>query len=253
MLEARANNSADLITYTATLEPGSVNSHDFLSHSFAAGVPFYAAIDNSLSGVDTYLGTFDKFGNNIATDDFGSPFGNGDASALTGELNDEGSAHFQVTGFGDESFDGSHTDSGEYDLLLFFGAQYLNGSDSDIDFLSFTDLTPGEALRADITFAGFESTLGWFDAFGNLLERNYSLDASGVLGLDVIVPENGILTFAVSAFPDTYLDGGLNSHHEQGYYQLELSGFSAVPVPAAVWLFGSGLLGLIAVARRKNV
>ena len=27
--------------------------------------------------------------------------------------------------------------------------------------------------------------------------------------------------------------------------------FSAVPVPAAVWLFGSGLLGLIAAARRK--
>jgi len=25
----------------------------------------------------------------------------------------------------------------------------------------------------------------------------------------------------------------------------------AVPVPAAVWLFGSGLLGLIGVARRK--
>ena len=28
---------------------------------------------------------------------------------------------------------------------------------------------------------------------------------------------------------------------------------SAVPVPAAVWLFGSGLIGLIGVARRKKV
>ena len=27
---------------------------------------------------------------------------------------------------------------------------------------------------------------------------------------------------------------------------------SAVPVPAAVWLFGSGLIGLIGVARRKE-
>ena len=27
---------------------------------------------------------------------------------------------------------------------------------------------------------------------------------------------------------------------------------SAVPIPAAVWLFGSGLLGLIGVARRKK-
>ena len=28
---------------------------------------------------------------------------------------------------------------------------------------------------------------------------------------------------------------------------------NAVPVPAAVWLFGSGLLGLVGIARRKNV
>jgi len=27
---------------------------------------------------------------------------------------------------------------------------------------------------------------------------------------------------------------------------------SAVPVPAAVWLFGSGLIGLVGVARRKT-
>jgi hypothetical protein len=31
-----------------------------------------------------------------------------------------------------------------------------------------------------------------------------------------------------------------------------LVGVSAIPVPAAAWLFGSGLLGLIGVARRKK-
>lgn len=34
-------------------------------------------------------------------------------------------------------------------------------------------------------------------------------------------------------------------------YAFNLTGLSTVPVPAAVWLFGSGLLGLIGVARRK--
>jgi hypothetical protein len=27
---------------------------------------------------------------------------------------------------------------------------------------------------------------------------------------------------------------------------------SAIPVPAAVWLFGSGLIGLVGVARRRK-
>ncbi len=36
-------------------------------------------------------------------------------------------------------------------------------------------------------------------------------------------------------------------------YQLHLEGVvAAVPVPAAIWLFGSGLLGLVGVARRRR-
>ena len=42
------------------------------------------------------------------------------------------------------------------------------------------------------------------------------------------------------------------SGHGNVRYALHLEGtISAVPVPAAAWLFGSGLLGLIGVARRK--
>jgi hypothetical protein len=38
-------------------------------------------------------------------------------------------------------------------------------------------------------------------------------------------------------------------------YKLVLKGghVSAVPVPAAVWLFGSGLIGLTGLAKRKKV
>ena len=38
------------------------------------------------------------------------------------------------------------------------------------------------------------------------------------------------------------------------FYALHLEGtVAAVPVPAAVWLFGSGLAGLVTVARRRNL
>lgn len=40
-------------------------------------------------------------------------------------------------------------------------------------------------------------------------------------------------------------DGYTNTSFATGFY-------SAVPVPAAVWLFSSGLLGLIGIARRKK-
>lgn len=43
-------------------------------------------------------------------------------------------------------------------------------------------------------------------------------------------------------------DGYTRSSVGTGFYSV-----SAVPVPAAIWLFGSGLLGLIGVARRKKV
>jgi hypothetical protein len=35
--------------------------------------------------------------------------------------------------------------------------------------------------------------------------------------------------------------------------QVDVRVVSAIPVPAAVWLFGSGLLGLVGIARRKKV
>ncbi len=33
----------------------------------------------------------------------------------------------------------------------------------------------------------------------------------------------------------------------------KIGGGAAVPVPAAAWLFGSGLIGLVGIARRKTV
>jgi hypothetical protein len=48
----------------------------------------------------------------------------------------------------------------------------------------------------------------------------------------------------------TYFQGvnaGGEGIEKKGFYTV-----TAVPVPAAIWLFGSGLLGLIGIARRKK-
>ena len=48
--------------------------------------------------------------------------------------------------------------------------------------------------------------------------------------------------------------GGFGSEASFDTLQLELvSAVSTVPVPAAAWLFGTGLLGLLGFARRKEV
>ena len=230
-------------TFSSTLVSGEVNVHDLLG--LTVGESFFAAIDNTASGVDTFLGTFDEFGNNIATNDDSSPFGDGLSDALAGNVNYDGSIRLQVTGCC-EDFLGGHTESGDYDLFVFLGVDVL----ADIDFLSFEGLTPGEAFSAEISFADFDPTLGWFDEFGNLIASDDDGGLDLLSRLEVIVPDNGVLTFAVSGFPNINFDGA--GHNEIGNYQLVLGDVSAVPVPAAAWLFGSGLLGLVAVARRKQ-
>jgi len=58
---------------------------------------------------------------------------------------------------------------------------------------------------------------------------------------------------------DGFLTGEIRELRGKDFQQVLLFaddftiGVSAVPLPAAVWLFGSGLLGLVGMARRKNV
>jgi hypothetical protein len=52
-----------------------------------------------------------------------------------------------------------------------------------------------------------------------------------------------------NGFQDTFLQS--KPYYAWAVRSGDLPLLAAVPVPAAVWLFGSGLLGLIGIARRK--
>ncbi|RKZ59317.1 MAG: hypothetical protein DRQ44_13820 [Gammaproteobacteria bacterium] len=86
---------------------------------------------------------------------------------------------------------------------------------------------------------------------------NITFDVSSPSGyqLDVLDPFNysvDIGQLSVGDWyvtPTFYVDGLLDA---QLTTLLPLFTVTAVPVPAAAWLFGSGLIGLIGVARRKK-
>jgi hypothetical protein len=72
--------------------------------------------------------------------------------------------------------------------------------------------------------------------------------------------DNADWDFTLATCPDTICTPGPRAYTAADFTTnggpiAELSNaraFSVVPVPAAVWLFGSGLLGLVGVARRKR-
>lgn len=111
-----------------------------------------------------------------------------------------------------------------------------------------------DAKQGDI--AGTSSASAWIRVIdgGTTLGEN-RLDTTSLgfdwgsyaLSLNIDPTWNGkILEFGVNSAATGYTMSGVY------YDNLSLSGTPAVPVPAAAWLFGSGLLGLIGVARRRT-
>jgi hypothetical protein len=109
-----------------------------------------------------------------------------------------------------------------------------------------TPATPGELPGADVV--GFESTIGLTaDA---LKQPQDGIDPDEWLGITLDLAQDVTLDDVIAALVSgdlllgvhvtNFLDGGSESLVT-----------NPVPVPAAVWLFGSALLGLVGVARRK--
>lgn len=75
----------------------------------------------------------------------------------------------------------------------------------------------------------------------------FTADAAGVAIFDLGPSSSDSVGsfFSAATFEEQFPD-------YQGV-SVEITGISEVPVPAAVWLFGSGLLGLIGMARRRTV
>lgn len=125
-------------------------------------------------------------------------------------------------------------------------------NDSLVDFVSFV---PNLALGdPDFSRIPDDDGLGMLEglAFGDF--GGLSGPASvGTLTFDTLMPGTAVFTMGETTDP---LKGGgfISAVTFSGQDPMFVGAsvkISAVPVPAAVWLFGSGLLGLVSVARRR--
>lgn len=76
---------------------------------------------------------------------------------------------------------------------------------------------------------------------------NAQLSGTGLNDSDLAAVVANPSDFYVNLHNEMFPNGAIRGQFCDPYRTV-----SAVPVPAAVWLFGSGLLGLIGVARRKS-
>jgi hypothetical protein len=141
--------------------------------------------------------------------------------------------------------DPSNPDAQEQIIAAF---NVFDGETSGYEFYKQTSLLGGLTLvDSGSNTPGSYSFQFDFDDICQFMDTNFCPDTIEIIaGLSVEAGGNA----TVKADESVYL--AVTSPHISlnGYQYL---GPTAVPVPPAVWLFGSGLLGLIGVARRKRV
>jgi hypothetical protein len=209
-------------SFSGTMTPGSAEAYDITDVSPAE--PFYAWINNGTTGPDTVMGLFSEEDVLLTSDDDSSPVGSGVASAVGGVVNPDGTIHLAVSGFPDFEFTGLdpdsgvvHQESGDFEVRVKMG---MDAPQGDVDYYTFTDLTPGTAFEIEVTEAPFDTTLAWLDDNGDII---YVDDDGGQELLSRVrgyVPLSGNVSVALTAFGDVEFIG---QHIESGAYTLTLT------------------------------
>jgi hypothetical protein len=94
----------------------------------------------------------------------------------------------------------------------------------------------------------FETTFEWFDTLGNSLGELIATNP----GDDFFTGETEEDFFVGMINASGISELRILSTGAVNYTEVDHLQYGVVPVPAAVWLFGSGLLGLVGIARRKQ-
>ena len=120
-------------------------------------------------------------------------------------------------------------------------AGWVGGTTSDTSTYKFSGIIDGVADAGACTAAGGEWQSHAYSGYSYILRAD---------GLRVIEGMDYTEYSDLSNVP-TVIDGVAYNYDENGNL-IAIADLSAVPVPAAVWLFASGLLGLIGISRRRK-
>lgn len=254
---------------TGSISSGDVDQYRF---TFTPGQTVAAAV--IAGSFDTILGRLSSTGTILTTDD---DSGFGLLSRLAPFTVDaSGQVNLAMTGFADFGLVGAHTMSGTYTVdvrainaaadtgsnntfatrqVLAAGINSITGSLSagDVDFFTFTGLTPGSVFGVNV-MTGPDTIIGHFSSAGALVAS----DDDGGAGLlsalaSQTVGADGTITIAVTGFADFGFGGG---HAQTGAYTftvfaLEQTGV-VIPEPASVLLLSIGGLGALGYYRRRR-
>ncbi|MHB8743537.1 MAG: VPLPA-CTERM sorting domain-containing protein [Sulfuricaulis sp.] len=92
------------------------------------------------------------------------------------------------------------------------------------------------------------STVTYFGNINNSITQDFFVNPAGSGGTTVTIPTGANYLF-VAADDSLYSDNSLSGSPGFG---VSISNVNPVPVPAAAWLFGSGLMGLAGMVRRHR-
>ncbi len=171
------------------------------------------------------------------------------------------------------SFTGNLTNDNEVQLFNF-----TTSSLSDVTLRTWSYAGGTNANGDLISSGGFDPVISLFDDLGDFIDENddgidVSPDPISDNPYDSLITINlgvGDYTVAIMQYPifavgptlaDGFSDSGLSFDERTSSWALDIEGVdtailsstvTAIPVPAAMWLFGSGVVGLIGVTKRSS-